>query len=72
MYTAQDHADLELAQDHMHLAAELINGVMERRWLDLSTQMISFLSEAKQDADLGERATRMADRYMGWQKGDVA
>lgn len=52
-YTEQDHADLQLALDHMHLASELVNGVMERRRMDLTMQMVSFLSEAKHDADLG-------------------
>ena len=72
MFTAEDPADLQLAQDHMHVAAELINGVMERRRKDLTMQAISFLSEAKQDMDLGERAAGMADRYLNWKNGDVA
>jgi hypothetical protein len=69
-FTRLDHDALQLAQDHMHVAAELINGVMERRRLDLSMQMVSFLSEAKQDADLGERAVTMAEKYMGWTEGE--
>lgn len=66
MYTEQDHADLQLAHDHLHLASELINGVMERRRLDLNLQTLSLLSEAKRDADNADREAGMAGRYMGW------
>jgi len=72
MFTAEDHAQLELAMDLMHWAAEVINGVMERRRKDLTMQAISFLSEAKRDADLGEREVRMADKYLNYKQGEVA
>jgi hypothetical protein len=70
MFSQDDHDALQLAQDHMHVAAELINGVMERCRLDLSMQMVSFLSEAKRDADLGEREIGMAEKYMGWSENE--
>ena len=71
-YTDQDQADLQLAMDHMHVAAELINGVMERRRQDLTMQVVSFLSGAKQDADMGAREIDMAERYMGRREGKTA
>lgn len=73
MFTPADHQDLILAIDLMSWASELVNGVMERRRLDLTMQAISLLSEAKRDADLGERAAGMADRYMNWaERGEAS
>lgn len=68
MYSEQDHRDLTLAHDHMHLASELINGVMERNRMGTPLQAISLLSSAKQDADNGEREIGMAERYMQWRE----
>lgn len=69
MFTVKDHADLLLATDLMSWASELINGVMDRHPHDLTMQVVSFLCEAKRDADLGEKAVDMADRYMEWKEG---
>lgn len=52
---SSDASDLRLAHDHLHLAAELINGVMERRRLQSTMQEISLLSGAKADADNADR-----------------
>lgn len=69
---SSDLSDLELAHDHMHIASELINGVMERNRIGTPLQAISFLSEAKRDADLGERAIEMGERYLGWDQDGAA
>lgn len=69
MYTTEDHEALTLAHDLLHWASELVNGVMERNRQALTMQMVSFLSEAKRDADLGERAVEMSERYMDWKDG---
>ena len=71
-YTNQDHQDLELAHDLLHWASELVNGVMERNRTDLTMQMVSFLCEAKRDADLGEREITMAEKYMQWSGASTA
>lgn len=68
----QDHEDLQQAHDHLHLAAELINGVMERRRLRSSMQEISLLSGAKQDADNADREVTMAEKYMDWKEEGAA
>ena len=65
MFTRQDHDELLLATDLMSWASQLINGVMDRRRLDLNSQAILCLCEAKHDADLGARQTGMADKYLG-------
>lgn len=72
MYSEADHADLHLAHDHLHLAAELINGVMDRRRLQSTMQEISLLSGAKHDADLAEQELGMAEKYMGWRDDESA
>lgn len=73
MYTPEDHADLALAHDLMAWSSELVNGILERRRLDLNMQALSFLNEAKRDADLGISQVDMADRYMQWkQEGKTA
>lgn len=73
MFTVKDHADLLLATDLMSWASELINGVMDRHPHDLTMQVVSFLCEAKRDADLGIQQTGMADKYVQWQEtGGVA
>lgn len=69
MYTTEDHEALTLAHDLLHWASELVNGVMERNRLALTLQMVSFLSEAKRDADLGDQQLNMAERYMDWKEG---
>ena len=61
MFTEQDVCNLQLAHDHLHLASELINQLMEAKRMDLTMQMVSFLSEAKQDADLGVAAVDRGD-----------
>ncbi len=72
MYSDRDHADFQLAHDLLHWAAELINGVMERRRLESTMQEISLLSGAKRDADVADKELRMAERYMNWKGEDVA
>lgn len=72
MRTARDHADLELAHDLMRWASELINGVLERNRIGTPLQAISFLSGAKQDVDLADRETGMAERYLGWRDDEPA
>lgn len=49
-----DLSDMELAHDLLHWASELINGVLERNRIGTPLQMISFLSGAKQDADVAD------------------
>ncbi len=68
MYTVRDHEDLQLVADLLHWGSEIINRFLERHRLDLSMQEISLLSEGKRDADLGERAIQMADRYIEWRE----
>ncbi len=71
-YAARDHADFQLAHDLLHWAAELINGVMERRRLESTMQEISLLSGAKRDADVADQELRMAEKYMEWRGKGVA
>jgi hypothetical protein len=72
MYSAADHADLELAHDLMHWASELINGVLERSRIGTPMQALAFLSGAKADVDNADREATMAERYMQWKNGGAA
>lgn len=62
----QDGADMSLAHDLLHWAAELISGVMERNRIGTPLQTLSFLAGAKADADLADREVTMAENYAGW------
>lgn len=71
-FATADHEALALAHDLLHWSSELVNGVMDRNRQALTMQMVGFLSEAKRDADLGERAVTMGEKYMGWSEGKAS
>lgn len=54
MFQPRDHEDLELA-------AQLVQGVMDRHPIDLDMQVLSFLLCAMQNI-------RMGDKYIGWRE----